>query len=75
MLGSWCSSHGSLLYCVHLVLGEPLQCGSEGAPQFCVGEWTRGCQFSIEPIDFSLFPAQFPIFGSELLLHLLQSPT
>jgi hypothetical protein len=29
-------------------------------------------QLSIEPINFSLFPTQFLVFGSELLFHLIQ---
>lgn len=45
---------------------------SPGAPQFRIGERARGCQLFIEPVDLLLFPTHFPVFGCELLLHLIQ---
>ncbi len=47
---------------------------SESAPQLRIGERARSSQLAIEPIDLSLFFAQFLVFGHELPFHVIQPP-
>ena len=59
----------------HFLLSQALQRGSEGVPQFRIGERACSGQFPIEQIDLTLLSTQLPIFSGELLLHLFQTPT